>query len=245
MSDLVAKWAAARDVIHHGLSRRGVATGLSLSSGRQWIATGGLHLLCRGTEYDDIDTDQPVGAAPAGEASVQQFTWIKQEANTLYYFTVMPVGAGGVEAVSNDARPQIVSVLTDDDGDAGEPVPAAPHNLRAVAIAGGAFKLAWSYMPAEAGPRVDKFNIYSNDGSGEIDYDTPVDTVDARVSRKGAGEYVFESDPFSHALYVKWGVRAADASDNEEANELTAVAQADAVGPTAHEIARAVCGDDE
>jgi len=245
VGDLTQKWMAARDPVHHGRTRYGIATGLSARCGTQWIATRGLFLLCRGTAVDALNQDQPIGASPVDHHSVQPFAGIGQTPGETYYYTVVPVGRGGVGAVPNPFRSQIVKVMIDDDGDAPEPVPAAPRRLAATVIAAGKFKLAWDYVPRNAGVQAAKFNIYNNAGAGAMDYDTIVATVTARAALRGAGKYTYVTAAFDHETSVVWAVRAADASDHEEKNTQTVTAQADAQGPAVHKIYSATYGADE
>ena len=235
---LLAKWAAHWDPIQLGWTPAGIANCMPATAGVMFPRVEGGYNLYHGTDRDDVT--EIVGAVGHAATQVQPFTWSHFEPGT-HYFRCLPIGSGGVEAVDVD---QIVEV-TIDDGGATSPVPPPPRDLAVSAIAGGAFRVTWLYSPSVHFADVDEFRIYSDGGSGTMDYDTPVGTVSASALRRGAGAYAFDSDGFDHGTLVTFGVRSATADGDEEANGVTASERADAVGPADYQISAISLGDDE
>jgi len=242
-SDLISKWAAARDPVHRGLSLRSVATGMSLTRGRSWVMVAGGYLLARGTSVAGIDRTRLVGARLAGATTIAPFAWIGQAPSTTYFYELVAVGAGGVEAVANAQDRQIVRVVTGADGQVGSPMPASPRSLRVAALSGGRLRVSWQYVPGSTPAAT--FRIYSDGGTGTVDWQTPVGQVAVRLSSAGEGSYAWTSQAFAHGTTVKFGVRAATSAGVEDDNTTVAMGQADAVGPEAHAIAAVDWGADE
>jgi len=246
MSELLTKWLAYYDPLFFGATFTGVVHGVGLMLGvGGWCQPGGMHVLYRGSSRVSIDYDTPVGAAGPGVSSITLFPWITHDADTSYYYTCLPIGAGGVAAVPNSKTPQIVRVRIDGEGDAMAPAPMAPRNLRVTPVAAGAFRISWTYPQTTQAPAPSTFNIYTNGGSGDVDYESSIATVTARLSGRGAGCYGWISSAYDHATRVTFAVRAEDSDGDEDQNVAVASAVADAEGPSAAEIVAASYGDDE
>jgi len=243
MSDLLTKWLAHYDPIHRGWTPAGIANAVCATNGFAAARPQGGCNLYRGTSYAAID--RVVGAAAHDATAIAPFTWVPQQPGTIYYFRCLPIGGGGVNAVENPNDPQVVVITIDPDGEAPAPVPPPPQDLRVAAIAGGAFRVSWLFVPSAHFARVATFAVYTDGGSGDVDYEAPAGTVNARTSLNGAGHYAFNSDPYDHAAYVKWAVRARTADGDEEANTVVVEGQADAQGPADHRIKDVAYGVDE
>ena len=98
--------------------------------------------------------------------------------------------------------------------------PSPPTRLTAIPSPGGKVKLTWE---KSISTDVDKYNIYTDNGSGTVDYAKVFDFVDA--SRNS-----WDSSSLGEGIY-RFSVRAIDRSGNEEANTVIVIAEADSVKP--------------
>jgi len=241
---LFERWLVHYDPIHHGVTPMGIAGGVRLRQGRGWCQPGGVTLLFVGDTAAAIDLTHPIGVAGPEAVSIAPRADIELAAGT-HFFQAVPYGPGGVAAVIDPANRQIARVVYDENG-ATLPGPAAPRHLVAVAIAGGKFKLQWSYMPAPTRSQVASFRIYSDGGGGTVDYQTPIGTRAARLSLEGEGEYAWTTPTgYDDGETILFAVRALGMNDVEEANTVQAAAVADDAAPEAAEIDAVVLGEDE
>ncbi len=98
--------------------------------------------------------------------------------------------------------------------------PLPPTRLIAIPTPGGKVKLTWEKSPS---PDVFRYNIYTDNGSGTVDYSRVFDFVDA--SRNS-----WDSPSLGEGIY-KFSVRAIDRSGNEETNTVIVIVEADSVKP--------------
>jgi hypothetical protein len=223
MAAIITQFARFYDPVRIGLGDVGL--GMAATRGQWMPLHRGAHLLKRGTTEAAID--QVVGATGPRSSVVTEFPFMGHTPSQQYYYQVVPINPGGVEAVvpvrsSTGVRSGI-------DGQAVSPVPPPPRDLAAAAIAGGRLRITWS---AQADPkRVDvrQFAIYGDAGTGTIDYASPLATVSAgRLPRN----YAWVSDAFAHGTAVKIAVRSRTLAGVEETNTTYATATADALGPS-------------
>ena len=234
------RWLAHYDPLTFGATRMGLL-GSVLAQGKGPGMPGGLTVLFRGSASDAIDTDTPVGAAGPESASITVRPGVEVAAGT-HFFQAIPYGPGGFPAVVG-SPPQIVEVIYDEFG-AVLPLPPGPRHLRVAAIAGGRFKLQWSYLQEPSRPRAARFNVYSDGGGGTVDYENAVGTL--TVSLRLNGEYAWiDETGYADGTAVKFGVRSETADDREEENTNVATGIADDQAPAEAEITDYTELDDE
>ena len=135
---------------------------------------------------------------------------------TIYYY-IQAEDNSGNEAISPEGDPidQPYSILVDDPYP-----PLQPDRLVANAASGGVIMLTWQLSES---PDTVKYNIYTDNGSGTVDYSNVYDSVDSRTDK-------WESPALGEGVY-KFVVRAVDGSGNEEDNTESVSAGADATKP--------------
>jgi hypothetical protein len=107
--------------------------------------------------------------------------------------------------------------------------PLPPTSLRALARAGGAIRVEWTYPPTTGSRAPTGFHVYAGTG-GVPNYATPLATVSAKSSFGSA--YVSNLTGFIDGATYTIGVRAFN-STAEEPNINTVNVTADATGPSA------------
>ena len=94
-------------------------------------------------------------------------------------------------------------VRLDDDGKLTEPVPNSVFGLNASPVAGHQVRLVWSYCPLDQQTEPEVFCIYTDNGAGQIDFETPI----ATVPYKGRKFYRYLTGALPDGLY-RFVVRA-------------------------------------
>ncbi len=201
--------------------------GLVMTRGRFWVRVFGGHDLRRASGAAPTTGDAIVGRADGKSGSITTFPWIAHAADADYVYAVHPVGAGGVTDADAAVR---VRAVFDSAGDLLGPMPNAPQGLHVEPLAGGAFRLSWSYDETGEEAAPSEFLVFNDSGSpGAVNYAVIV-AQPAYRTRGGFFEYV--SDPFSHDLRVTWGVRARSAGGVTEPNTVVVAAIANAPRPS-------------
>lgn len=192
-----------------------------LHAGRWWLRTdGGYHLYAG--PAGSVDYDTPVGATSASSATpaaIATFPGSVLDADTTYQFALRAVGRGGVEETNQTVA---LLVRTDGDGVPGGAAPNPPVRLQAVAVSGGRIVLHWRHERAGEQAAPATWRIYHDNGTGTMDYGTPLASIRGRRYRTSA---------YADGTVVQFAVRAVSAGDVEEQNTNTVTATADDSGP--------------
>lgn len=217
MISILTRFLAATDYAMHGMTPRGIALGLHAAAGHFWPNPNGCYVLFAGTS--GVDYTHAVGAAPAGATTIKTFTGYALPASSTVSFGLRAVSPGGV----SEANVGLVQTLrTNGSGVPITPAPNAPTNLIASPRAGGKIGLSWQYRPTGQQAAPAAYAVYHDDGTGTVDYVTPLAVVTGTAYLTAA---------YADAAVVKFGVRARTAGGAEEVNTTIRTATADAVGP--------------
>jgi len=145
----------------------------------------------------------------------------------VHWFGVRSSNADGLESKTIDAE---VRLELDADGQEVPARPAPVESLEAAGAGGGTVRLQWLAL-AEAGQAApDVFCVYSNGGSGEVDFNTPLGEV-AHV--EGLRQYEWTSDAFDDGLTVTFAVRAETDAGGVDADPPEIEIEIDAAPPAA------------
>lgn len=134
--------------------------------------------------------------------------------SNVYYYIQAEDNSGNVNTSPKDIK-QPYSVFVDD------PFPPdPPTKLTALSLPGGKIKLTWEFSKSvDTG----KYNIYTDSGSGTVDYSSVYAFVNSTRNS-------WESGVLGEGTY-KFSVRAVDKSGNEENNTVTVSVIADSIKP--------------
>lgn len=247
-ADLLAKWLDHYDPIHRGYTARGLANGVCATNGWCFPRIGGGYNLYRGTPTaGDIDYAQPVGAAgPAAgltppvagggaPAGIANFSWRPHAVDSEYFYSVRAIGGGGVESPPSE---RAVAVAFDGSGAylGGRPNP--PVGLSVSLASGGRFVLSWSYSSLHEAAAPVGFRVYSDGGTGAVDYDSALAEV---AHASGRVHYRYTTGGHAHGARRLWAVRAVSSLGRDDGNSETVEAVADAQGPEPHPNLVAEC----
>jgi hypothetical protein len=234
VSDLLDKYLHHYDPLFLGTGRRALANGMHATLGQMFPRRSGGCNLYRGVgSPEQIDWEDPVGAAGQDATTIRNFRDRGHDADSVYYYAIRAVSPGGVE---QEDRDQIACLSFDSTGKAIIPSLNAPCDLHVESLDAGRFKLNWYYGAAEVDQSPREFRVYSNSSAGVVDYNTPVASVPFKFWQR---HYEYLTPSFDQGTVVTWAVRAVNSADQEERNTATVFATAETAGPAPIDDVRA------
>ena len=225
-SDLLSKWLTYWDPIHRGWTPLGIANGVCTTNGFFFPRIRGGYNLRRYTGGTPDATAPIVGAAGADTNTIKTFGWVIHEPGQSYVYRLTAVSGGGVE----NWRDEVVTVADFQvNGSWSGGRPNSPMDLRVTPAAGGKFLVRWTYASQGQVKAPAGFNVYTDGGSGEVDFGTVYRSV---VYRVGELHYDTLSGSFPQGTRVGFAVRAEASSPVvEDTNGNIVFAWARASGP--------------
>jgi len=188
------KWL--KDLLLNGFTSNGWKLGLVLSQGWFWYRIGGITVLYRGQSMEQIDFANILTLAAKDAGQIQPPVYVGHESGSTYFYVVRMVNNCGDEEQTMSAA---VKVSLGDDGELKPPRPNSIFELTAKQSLSGKVRLLWFYYPLDQKSAPKSFNIYTNNGTGEVDYENAIGTIDYAGLRfyeyysmeLAAGEYLF------------------------------------------------------
>ena len=139
-----------------------------------------VHNVYRGDSAGEVDYDTLVGRA-RGSGPLLSVQNIALPADQTSYLGVRRVSLAGVEETNTD---RIAAVTLDAAGQVVAGTPGAVRTIAVHALADGSFVVGFS-QPSGASPATpDRFEVFSDGGTGTLQTDQPVATVAARAGRE-------------------------------------------------------------
>ena len=198
-----------KEALCGGMSAAGVRLGIVLTRGWFWVRVSGCALLYRGNTIDAVDLKQILAVANSGSAYIEPPQYIEHESDSTYVYTVRCANhCGELE----DTHAAVVKFSTDGNGELLQPCPNRVCRLGGRQVSGEKVELTWFYEPLGQGAVPARFNVYSNGGTGEIDFDTPI----GQIAYAGRRLYSFERD-IGSAAELWFGVKAQDGGGSQGA----------------------------
>lgn len=133
-------------------------------------------------------------------------------------------------------------VAFDEQGHTLGPRPNPPTQLIVRPIGGGGFRLQWTYSPIDEPAAPVEFHIYTDWGSGVVDFDAYEDVV---AYRRGVVHYSYTTRIYLHGSYRLWAVRTISATGAPDGNTHVVGAFADSEYPPVHPALVARRSDEE
>lgn len=163
------------DSLYEGDSANGVKLCLGLTGGDFWARISGCQNLYRGPNAHDVDFDTLLMVAGINEESLTVPIFAGHEADRSYVYVLRRANICGYEEHTFAAA---VKVSFDGQGNLIEPGCNDIFALTARQIAGPKVRLVWYYFPIGQRSEPVSFNIYWDSGTGQIDYETELGSVD-------------------------------------------------------------------
>lgn len=210
-----------------------IALGYDALEGQPIMPSGAV-LLKRRRLYPTPGAWEYCGSARRDAETVSQFTAAPHEAGMGYQYAAVRVLGNGY------VSPMCTPVRVDFDG-AGDlivpPLPMWPIDVQASPVAGGKYRIAWSYERFGEGASPADFAIFEGSTPETVDYDTALGTVAYRAEGFVS---TFTTAAYSDGTVHVFSVRARNSGGVAELNTLVTTSLiAEAATPAAATIAQA------
>jgi hypothetical protein len=184
-----------KDALLNGMTSNAFKLGTVLSLGWFWMRVDGCSVLYRGDGMDAIDFGDVLSVAEIDAKQMNVPSYVGHENDSIYFYVVRRVNSCGVVEQTLSAS---VRVAIDSVGDLVEPYPNNLFAVKAKQIDGNKIELSWYYCPLAQASEPESFVIYSDGGSGAIDYENAV----ATVGYAGRRFYSYQSSALDSGRYL-------------------------------------------
>jgi hypothetical protein len=197
-----------KEALFAGQTTNGFKIGTVMSLGWFWIRTSGCRLVYRGESMETIDFDNVLAVTSPETDEVTLPDFISHEAGKDYFYIVRCSNlCGQIERTLKAA----VKVSIDSEGKLEAGKPNGVFGLAVKRRRDGQIEFVWGYYPIEQKSDPKEMRIYTDAGTGEVNYQEPI----AVVQYKGKRFYQYKSEIPVNRRY-RYAVRAADSDGNEQ-----------------------------
>ncbi|MGA1980351.1 MAG: hypothetical protein ABSG99_07320 [Sedimentisphaerales bacterium] len=201
-----SKWL--EDALFVGMTANAFKLGTVLSLGWFWPRVAGCSTLYRGNSMETIDFDNILAVGALDAEQIQTPGYLSHANSTTYFYVIRRANnCGDLEHTLVAA----VRVSIDSDGDLAQPRPNSIFEAKAEQLAGSKVRLLWYYCPLDQNSEPECFNIYYDNGTGQIDYENPI----ATISYAGGKFYSYQSDSLEGNRYL-FAIRVKEANGIED-----------------------------
>ncbi len=200
-----------KDALFSGMTSNAFKLGTVLSLGWFWLRVCGCTILYRGRSMKEIGFGKILATAKASASQISPPTYLLHGSHSTWFYVVRRVNGNGDEEKTLHAA---VKVTTDSDGDLVGPV---PNTLFAVTfnVRGDHLEIVWRYSEICQGQKPVCFRIYSDGGTGQVDYETTVGII----NYNGRRFYFWMSESLGQGRYL-FSIKAADSNGGESHSKM-------------------------
>jgi hypothetical protein len=217
-----------KEALSAGMTDRAFKLGTVLTLGWFWTRIGGCSVLYRGTSIETTDFENILAIADKDAEQISPPAYVQHNSNTTYFYVVRRVNNCGYQEHTLAAA---VRVAIDANGDLCQLQPNSIFVTRAEQAADNKIQLIWFYCPIEQKSAPVCFNVYYDNGTGQIDYENPLATVDYTSRRF----YGYQSDVLQGGKYL-FAIRTQDAAGTENNSLAQLNIQLDTTNPGAIDV---------
>jgi hypothetical protein len=217
-----------KDTLFAGMTANAFKLGTALTLGWFWTRICGCSMLYRGSSMEQIDFTNILAVGRLQASQISPAGYVKHESNTTYFYVVRRINGCGDEEYTLSAA---AKVSINAEGDLAQPRPNGISGISAKQVADNRIQLVWYYCPLEQESEPVCFNIYCDEGSGQIDYENPV----AVVGYAGRKYYTHQSGRLDAGRYL-FAIRAEDTSGQEDGSLAKIEVQLNTICPGAPDI---------
>ncbi len=199
-----------KDALFSGMTPNAFKLGTVLSLGWFWMRMSGCTVLYRGLSMETVDFDSILVVSEYNSTLVALPDYLEHNIDTTYFYVVHRVNVCGNE---EQTLAGAVKIAIDSNGDIVEPHPNSIFEVKAKQIAGSKIELIWFYSPFRQRAEPTCFNVYYDNGTGEIDYQNKL----SAINYNGRKFYSYTTGVLVLGKYL-FAVRAEDLSGNENAS---------------------------
>ncbi len=185
-----------RDAILGGMTSNAFKLGTVLTSGWFWVRRLGCAILYRGSSLWSIDFENILLVTEPEPTEITVPSYIQHEDRQTYFYAVRrATGFGCLE----QGLQGVVRTVIDAEGRLLKPRPNSVYGLKAEQVTNGKVRLSWYYCPLAQESEPVVFNVYGDNGAGEIDYENAIAVTgyegkgfySCQVTVAGEGRYSF------------------------------------------------------
>ncbi|HUV64196.1 MAG TPA: LamG domain-containing protein [Sedimentisphaerales bacterium] len=203
--EIEQKWRL--DALFNGMTANALKLGTTLTLGWFWVRVGGCSALYRGPRMEGIDFESILAVAEKNAPEISPPAYLPHNDLSTYFYAVRQFNPCGYQELTLSAA---AKVSLNAQGELARPQPNEVFALSAERRDGNRIRLTWFYCPLEQQSQPARFNIYCDNGAGQIDYDNPI----GAVGYEGQRFYTYESDTLQTGRYL-FAVRAEDLAGSE------------------------------
>lgn len=216
------------DALFNGMTANAFKLGTTLSLGWFWTRVAGCSALYRGTNMDRIDFANILVVADQDAAVISPPDYLPHESSSTYFYVIRRFNRCGDGELTLSAA---VKVVIDATGNLAKPHPKKVFSSKIKQVDGNKIRLTWFYCPLEQESPPVCFNVYYNNGTGHIDYETAL----ATIQFEGKKFYSYFSDTLQPGRYL-FAVKAKDADGTQQRSPVPLAIELDDTGPNGIEI---------
>jgi hypothetical protein len=203
-----------KDALFTGLTPNAFKLGTVLYQGWFWPRPDGCSLLYRGDSIETINYDEIIAVSNYDVNKVQLPDYLSHPSNTTCFYVLRRAnGCGDTErTLSASAK-----VVIESEGNLHQPIPNSVFTLKAQIVQGNRANLTWFYCPMRQQSPPVRFNIYTDNSQGQINYQNPI----TQIKYQGRRFYSFTTEQLPKGKHL-FAVRAQDKTGIED-NSLKTV----------------------
>jgi hypothetical protein len=217
-----------KDSLFAGMTANAFKLGTAMTLGWFWTRICGCSVLYRGSSMEQIDFANILAVDKLQASRLSPARYMTHVNDTIYFYVVQRINGCGHKEHTLSAA---VKVSINAGGDLARPRPNGISNVAARQTANNKVQLVWHYCPLEQESWPVHFNIYCDEGRGQIDYESPV----AVVGYAGRKFYTYQSSELGTGRYL-FAIRAEDAAGEKNGSLAKIEVQLNAAGSSAVNI---------
>ncbi len=196
-----------RDALFGGMTSNAFKLGTVLTLGWFWVRRDGCAILYRGSSFWTVDFEDILLVTGPEPIEITVPSYIPHEGGQTYYYAVRR--ANGFGCLEHGLQ-GVVKAVIDAEGRLLKPRPNSVFALKAEQQTDSSIRLSWYYCPLAQESEPVRFNIYGDNGTGEVDYENAI----AVTEYEGKGFYSCEVTVADDGRY-SFAVRAEDKAGTE------------------------------
>jgi len=196
-----------REAVFHGATAAGFHLGTVLTQGWFWVRQQGCQVVQRGPNLSAIDFGNILRVLDVITTQFSLPNWVSHAPDATYCYVVQRFNGCGVREKTMGAA---AVVHVGPDGHLTDPVPNPVFGLKVEPTRERTLRIAWLYTPIDQAAPPERFYVYLDGGSGQIDLQNLV----AVLEYQGRRFYCHECGPLAEGTY-RFLVRAQGAAGAE------------------------------
>jgi len=196
-----------KEALFNGVSSNAFKLGVVLTGGWFWVRNCVCTALYRGSDMEQMDFANVLAVSEHDAGEIQPPKYLQHNRDSTYYYVVRRFNHCGYEERTMRGT---VKVSIDTNGDIAKPQPNSIFASKLKQVEADKVQLIWFYCPLEQKSKPVRFKIYTDNRTGQVDYQNPI----AIVNYQGRKYYSFETGALQIGRYL-FAIRTEDAGGIE------------------------------